>query len=568
MNDNILYIAAAVLFLVVLIATIIMIRNIFSKGKKAPVKKTSKNIKKRMEELRDNIASNLKDLDSLYELASLEEEYGDLKSALEKYEALIEARYFSDDYNEEIEIYKKLESGYSELNDKENSLKYMLLISKAEPNNIYYLIKIASILGKEGKYQIACDYFNRALLSKNEFEIDELKIASLSFFMVKDYKKSIVFLEELYKKSFNEFKSSKDKDKNRNDINNLEDLLISMYISADELNNGISFVEKILTDDSIEHDHRMHIDKMYMFMLYKLSDNDKFNKLYNDLINIYQLDKGSKKYASLIFDFGFYSYFLKYIDRSIKYFSTLKSFNMLEYSVYYLDQVLGYLTEVNKAYSQLNKLRSAMGLNDDKYKNERYDKYVDKDAIDTWEKVLGLWEASFINLDYITSLTEVEKTMDIDKILSDFNANKSSYDNGKTGNINEIDKIYKLSYSNFKKLCQNIVQTKLSYSILQEYSDNIINYEYGDEVNFLAYHINKSKKDLTLISFKRWKNTEAGELILRDFMLMVNEAGAKNGILVLPVRLSNSAKSYALHNDKITVYSRSQFNSFLKIKFV
>ena len=51
-------------------------------------------------------------------------------------------------------------------------------------------------------------------------------------------------------------------------------------------------------------------------------------------------------------------------------------------------------------------------------------------------------------------------------------------------------------------------------------------------------------------------------------MLMVNEAGAKNGILVLPVRLSNSAKSYALHNDKITVYSRSQFNSFLKIKFV
>ena len=568
MNDNILYIAAAVLFLVVLIATIIMIRNIFSKGKKAPVKKTSKNIKKRMEELRDNIASNLKDLDSLYELASLEEEYGDLKSALEKYEALIEARYFSDDYNEEIEIYKKLESGYSELNDKENSLKYMLLISKAEPNNIYYLIKIASILGKEGKYQIACDYFNRALLSKNEFEIDELKIASLSFFMVKDYKKSIVFLEELYKKSFNEFKSSKDKDKNRNDINNLEDLLISMYISADELNNGISFVEKILTDDSIEHDHRMHIDKMYMFMLYKLSDNDKFNKLYNDLINIYQLDKGSRKYASLIFDFGFYSYFLKDINRSIKYFSTLKSFNMLEFSVYYLDQVLSYLTEVNKAYSQLNKLRSAMGLNDEKYKNERYDKYVDKDAIDTWEKVLGLWEASFLNLDYITSLTEVEKTMDIDKILSDFNANKSSYDNAKTGNINEIDKIYKLSYSNFKKLCQNIVQTKLSYSILQEYSDNIINYEYGDEVNFLAYHINKSKKDLTLISFKRWKNTEVGELILRDFMLMVNEAGAKNGILVLPVRLSNSAKSYALHNDKITVYSRSQFNSFLKIKFV
>ena len=49
---------------------------------------------------------------------------------------------------------------------------------------------------------------------------------------------------------------------------------------------------------------------------------------------------------------------------------------------------------------------------------------------------------------------------------------------------------------------------------------------------------------------------------------MVNESGAKNGILILPVRLSNSAKSYAKHNDKITVYTRSQFNSFLKTNFV
>ncbi|MEI0603956.1 restriction endonuclease [Brachyspira alvinipulli] len=566
MNNNILYIAIACIFIVVLSATIIMIKNIFSKKENNSPKKTSKNVRKRMEELREKVSSNVKDLDSLCELASLEEEYGNLQTALEEYEALIDARYFSDDAAEEIEIYKKLESGYSQLNNKEKVLKYMLIISKLEPNNIYYSIKIASILGKEGNYQRACDYFNKALVSKNEFEIDELKIASLSFFMIKDYKKSILFLEELYKKSFNLFKNDKNKD--RSGIDNLETLLLSMYVSADELNNGISFAERILSDDLMSDNHKIYVNKIYMFMLYKLSNTEKFNKLYKELISYYQLDKGNRKYASIIFDFGFYSYFLKDISASIKYFSILKSFNMLEFSVYYLDQILNYLTEVNKAYGQLSKLRSAMGLNDEKYKNERYDKYVDKDAMDTWEKVLGLWEASFLHLDYITSLTEIEKTMDIDKILLDFDANKSSYDTAKVGNINEIDKIYKLSYSNFKKLCQNIVQTKLSYSILQEYSDNIINYEYGDEVNFLAYHINKGKKDLTLISFKRWKNTEIGELILRDFMLMVDESGAKSGILVLPVRLSNSAKSYAAHNDKITVYSRSQFNSFLKIKFV
>ena len=567
MNNNILYIIVACIFVIILISTIIMIKNIFSKGSSSHTKKTSKNIRKRMEGLRNKIALNSKDLDSLYELAVLEEEYGDLKSYLEKYEALIDAGYF-DNAHDRVEIYKKLESGYSELNDKEKSLKYMLKISKYEPDNSYYSIKIASILGKEGKYQVACDYFNKALLSKNEFEIDELKIASFSYFMVKDYKKSIIFLEELYKKSFNEFRNSKGKNKDRSDIDKLEKLLISMYISSDELNNGVSFIEKILTDDYISEKHKIYINKMYMFILYKLSHNEKFNKLYNELVALYQLESGNRMYAGLIFDFGFYAYFLKDIATSIKYFSIIKSFNMLEFSMYYLDHVLNYLTEVNKAYTQLNKLRSTMGLNDDKYKNERYDKYVDKEATEAWEKVLNLWEASLLNFDYITSLTEIEKTMDIDKILSDFNADKSSYDNAKTANINEIDNIYKLSYSNFKKLCQNIVQTKLSYSILQEYVDNIIKYEYGDEVNFLAYHINKGKKDLTLISFKRWKNTEVGELILRDFMLMVNESGAKSGRLILPVRLSNSAISYALHNDKITVYSRSQFNSFLKTKFV
>ena len=33
---------------------------------------------------------------------------------------------------------------------------------------------------------------------------------------------------------------------------------------------------------------------------------------------------------------------------------------------------------------------------------------------------------------------------------------------------------------------------------------------------------------------------------------------------IVPVKLSNSAKSYASHNDKITVYSRNQFNNLLK----
>ncbi|WP_300369146.1 restriction endonuclease [Brachyspira sp.] len=558
MNDTTLYIIIASVFIIILIATIIMIKNIFSKNSNKP----TKNTKKLMAELTKKIAENENDFDSLYKLAMLEEEYGDLSEALQKYEKLIENRYFKDNGINEVEIYKKLEIGYSQLENKEKSFKYSLQIAKIEPNNIYYAIKLGTILGKEGKYKLACEYFNKAIVSKKEVDIEEAKVAALSFFMIKDYKKSIIFLEKLYKKIVNENNVDK------SEISNLEMLLISMYISADELNIAITFIQKILSNNTITEEHRLYINRMYMYTLYKLSDNDRFIDSYKNIIELYELDNAGKKYASILFDFAFYSYFLKDINASIRYFSKLNSFHMLEYSVYSLDQVLMYLNEINKAFTQLTKLRNAMKLNDEKYANERYDKYVESELIAIWENVLNLWEDNFTNFDYINSLVAVENTMNIDKLLDEYNTEQKLSDDNQQKRITDIDIIYSLSKNNFKKLCQNIIQNKLSYSILQEYSDNIINYEYGDDINYLAYPTGKSRKELTLISIKRWKNTEVGELIIRDFLLMVNESGAKNGILILPVRLSNSAKSYANHNEKITVYSRSQFNSFLKNNLV
>lgn len=451
-------------------------------------------------------------------------------------------------------------------------MKYALRISKSEPNNVYYAIKLGNILGREGKYKLACEYFNKIQLSKKEVEIDDLKVGALSFFMNKDYKKATLFIEELYRRILNKAKNEKDDNISEiyKEVYKLETLLISIYIYADELNIATAFLEQILSNNTLSEEHKLYINKMYMYVLYKLSDNQRFNNLYTRLKDLYKLDTANAQYASLIFDFGFYAYFLKDIETSIKYFSKVKSFNIGTFNIYRIDDILSYLNEVNKAYIQLTKLRNAIKLNDEKYKNERFDKYVEADLITVWEEILGLWESTFFNFDYINSLVESEvgNTMDIDKVLAEFNAEQNSNNESTKSNITEIDKIYSLSLNNFKKLCQNIIQTKLSYSILQEYSDNIIKYEFGDEVNYLAYHTSKSRKDITLISFKRWKNTEVGELILRDFMLMVQESGAKNGILIFPVKLTNSAKSYSKHNDRITVYTKHQFEIFLKSNFI
>ncbi len=121
-----------------------------------------------------------------------------------------------------------------------------------------------------------------------------------------------------------------------------------------------------------------------------------------------------------------------------------------------------------------------------------------------------------------------------------------------------------MNIADFKKLCSNLIRTKLHHSIIQEYDDSSSKNDYGDEVNYLTYNTKGNKKDTVLISFKRWKKIEIGELIIRDFIMMVNEAGAKNGILIVPVKLNNSARNYISYNDKVTVYSRNQFNNLLK----
>ena len=319
----------------------------------------------------------------MYQLALLEDEIGDDANALKKYEELLNVSFFQG--KEEIDLCKKVEAYYDKIENKEMSFKYAIKITKLEPNNIYYSIKVASILGKEGSYLLACDYFNKALLSKNEFDIESIKVAVFSFFKIKEYKKCIVFLEELYKRMV------KDRDNISSDeLNNLQRSLISMYILSDELNIARNFIEQILIENNNEN-HLYFIDKMYLYILYKLVENEKFKELYDKMYIKYKIKDYNKNYYSLILDYCFYSYFLKDMTFAIKSFEAINSFNLPELKVYNINGILKYLSDIDKATSQLNKLRSIMKL--DNSKNDNYERYVEKEDIENWEKSIDLWKA-------------------------------------------------------------------------------------------------------------------------------------------------------------------------------
>ena len=552
--DIYIYSVAVICFLLVVLFAI---KILFRDKNKIKVKK---DMLKKISELKKGLSDDSEDYDSMYQLAYLEDKTGDYESALDIYDKLAYTGYLDNLADAEVlQICKRLEDKYDKLDEKEKSFAYLTKIIKLEPNNIFYLIKIGTILGENGYNLIASNYFNKALLSKNEFEVESLKVAAFSFFSIKDYGKSIKFLEEFYKRVL------KYSNRNSMEVHNIEKSLISMYIILDELNIAKSFIESVLIEKNIDEDFKFYINKMYLFILYKLGDNERFKKVYDNLYELY-LKNSNVDYADLILDYSFYSYFLREIEFSIKYFEIIKSFNKPKFEIYDIDTILEYLNQIIRANYQLTLLRDLKNSDENKYINDNYEKYIDKANIETWETSINIWENSFVDLSYMSNLIQVEKTINIDgKILEDLKkvVDSAEYSNNKIL-TKKVDKIYDLDINEFRKLCKNIITSKLSYVIAQEYEDKFNNNINGDEINFLAYNIKGSKKDLTLISFKRWKKSSIGELMIRDFYMMVNEVDAKNGILIVPTELSNSAKSYVSHNDRITVYSRDQFNNLLK----
>ena len=476
--DNIfIYITVSVFLLV---ASLIILRNIFYKGVK-----NSGDIKRTIESLYKKIDENPEDYGSIYELAKYEEEMGETESALSKYELLANNGVL--EKKNEINICKKLENRYNELGKKEEAFKYAVKIIKLEPTNNFYNIKVASILAKEGSFKLSNHYFNKAIVSKGEFMIDDLKCAVFVSYKMKDYKRCIAFAEELLKRLNKEAAANKLSD-NKIYIHSLEKDLISLYISSEGFNIAKNFIEGILANKPIDKNHEFDINKFYLFVLYKLEESEKFKSLYSRMFDLYKVGENNKNYFSLILDYAFYSYFLGDIESSKNYFEAVKSFDIPELNMYYFDEILRYLNEVVKATVQLNKLKEEDKLGDEKYKNDNYENYVGKANMENWEKAVNLWEASFVNPIYILSLVEVKKTMNIDNILESIKVkDKSNVESAAAVPSQKVDKIFSLDKIAFKKLCQNIIRSKLAnYVIVQEYTDATHPANNNDEINYLT----------------------------------------------------------------------------------
>ena len=162
MENIYIYIFIFILLLLFIIALYLFINNNI-------YRKNSLSVKNIINELNKKLLKNPNDYNTIYKLALLKDESGDIFDALKKYEFLMSVNYFND--NEKIKIYKRIESICSELDYKEEAFKYDVIITNLEPTNVHYLVKVGYTLFNEKKYQFACNYFNKAIMSRREFII-------------------------------------------------------------------------------------------------------------------------------------------------------------------------------------------------------------------------------------------------------------------------------------------------------------------------------------------------------------------------------------------------------------
>lgn len=533
------------ILLFVLLFIFLIIKIFFSRNDSNNTSKNNdaSNISKKILELQRIVNEKPDDYYSLLELAMLEDKIGDEINALNRYEKLIKDGYFDSNCKEAFNIFSRLYDKYIKENNRAEILRYATQLLQLDPSNVEYEIKIATILGIEGQHLLSSQYFAKLLYSRTDFNIEQLKVAIFTLYKVKDFKKVALFLEELYKKLY----KSKDSG-SKSDINNVAKSLISVYLISKDYSSAKSFIENLLLEKGLNSNYKLLLDRLLLFVLYKLNNNNNFINFYNLLLKMYNIEKS----PTLAFDYGFYSYFLNKITEAIEYFKLVLSLDSENFSKYDVSTIIKYLSEISLASIE---------------NDYNYERYIDKDYISHWENVLELWESSFLSFNYLDSIIKVDKTINsIDsKLFKDLSLGLNSDTvSNKSSNINysKLEAIYSMSIDEFKSLTINIIN-KLGYVIIDDYISTKKE-SFKDEFNYLTYYKKGNKKDTTLISFKRWDKVKIGELVVRDFLILIRECKAKNGILLIPTELSNSAKSYVRHNDDITVYSKDQFNNLLK----
>ena len=122
--------------------------------------------------------------------------------------------------------------------------------------------------------------------------------------------------------------------------------------------------------------------------------------------------------------------------------------------------------------------------------------------------------------------------------------------------LSTIDDIYKLDFDTFERVSYRLCE-KLGFTI-DEVMDT---YRGSDGIDFFATYKDKTK---TLIWIRRWKDTNIGEIPLRNFAQAINDVKAELGYFITTSPLSEAGESVLNSLEKVKVIYPEEIVKYLK----
>ena len=166
-----------------------------------------------------------------------------------------------------------------------------------------------------------------------------------------------------------------------------------------------------------------------------------------------------------------------------------------------------------------------------------------------------LWDIcglkSDIKMDLQAIISSGRKHLGLKKNLNDLNdaENKVLF--------STIDDIYKLDTETFRRVSYKLCE-KLGFTV-----DEIMStYKGFDGVDFLATQ--KDNKTKTLIWIRRWKDTNIGEIPLRNFAQAINDVKVKQGYFIATSPLSAAGEAALNSLEKVKVIFPEELSKHLK----
>jgi tetratricopeptide (TPR) repeat protein len=186
---------------------------------------------------------------------------------------------------------------------------------------------------------------------------------------------------------------------------------------------------------------------------------------------------------------------------------------------------------------------------------------------DTYKPViteLRSWKRGVFHRNFLWDICGLksDERLDLLEIISDVRDSSNSTDDflndeRDEDRISEIGDIYKLNIDAFERISIKLCE-KLGFTIDEVMST----YRGSDGLDLMATQ--KDGKVKTLICIRRWKDTNIGEIPLRNFAQTINDVNAKQGYFITTSPLSAAGESVLNSLEKVKVIFPEELIKHLK----